>query len=67
MWLPLTVALESAEPQHGHARRSIRCSLSDRVVAKLAFVHGMCANATRARAARAPLRAVANGWPQRAG
>ena len=55
-WLPLTVALNQLNRSMG-MRDAYPFSLSDRVVAKLAFVHGICANATASATASAPKRA----------
>jgi hypothetical protein len=58
-WLPLTVALNQLNRSMG-MRDAYPFSLSDRVLAKLAFVHGICANATAGATAGTPPRAVAN-------
>jgi hypothetical protein len=58
-WLPLTVTLNQLNRSMG-MRDAYPFSLSDRVVAKLAFVHGICANATSNATSGAPPLAVAN-------
>ena len=49
-WLPLTVALNQLNRSMG-MRDAYPFALSERVIEKLAFIHGMCANAAAAPAA----------------